>query len=400
MRVLLTGGRAPATLDLARILSRGAAEVLIAESAPLCLSSYSRCVTRTFRVPPPRQEPERFTTALRELILAHQVTHLIPTCEEIFTVLTDEAWLRDHVSLFTPSHDTLLRLHSKWDFQSWMDELQLQTPKTDRLTSTAQLSEHVKRWGAQTVYKPEWSRFGVKVQVAPEGDDWLKGERCDEDYPWLAQRRVEGEEWCSYSWLREGQVLAHVSYPMAFSEGAQASLVFAHQSHAGIEGWVRRFGEATRYTGQVAFDFIEGEAGLFAIECNPRLTSGVHTLIDQDLAALLSHHDHQSAPHDLAGGKIDAQVTRYGTSESQALKPALCLYAIPSIRARGLSAWLSALFSSRDVLWRWSDPLPGLLWPLGYLYFAWVAWRERISAVEASTFDIEWNSERSRSQER
>ena len=65
-----------------------------------------------------------------------------------------------------------------------------------------------------------------------------------------------------------------------------------------------------------------------------------------------------------------------------------------------LSAWLSALLSSRDVLWRWSDPLPGLLWPLGYLYFAWVAWRERISAVEASTFDIEWNSERSGSREK
>ena len=165
---------------------------------------------------------------------------------------------------------------------------------------------------------------------------------------------------------------------MRFSKSTGASLVFAHQHHEHIETWIRTFGEKTAYTGQVGFDFIESDA-LYAIECNPRLTSGVHTLCEHDLLSLLKH---------------STKKCMYGSRHPQSLKTALMLYAPQEIHAQGFSSWLWSIFRTQDVLFRLFDPIPGLLWPLGYLQLLWRAWSEGISVVEASTFDIEWNAEK------
>ena len=389
MRILITGGRAPATLDLVRTLAQDAEAIFIAESAPMTVASFSRYIERSFRVPPPRQDPKGFHHALREIIIKQGITHMIPTCEELFTVLEDEHWLRERICLFAPPHDALLRLHSKWRFAEWMSSIGLEVPNTEQIVSRDKLAEHVTSHGKTHVYKPEWSRFGVKVRVGPESADWVAGERCDERYAWLAQERIIGEQWCTYSWLIEGQLTAHACYPMAFSKGTQASLVFSHQDHPLIEAWVKRFGELTQLTGQIAFDFIVREDKVFAIECNPRLTSGMHTLYRAELTQRLPLSPQRSSA-------LPASFTApiYGKTESQALKAALLIYAPIEAKTSGLGAWWRAMFLSQDVLLRWSDPLPGLLWPLGYLYFVWIAWREGLSAVAASTFDIEWNSER------
>ena len=47
-------------------------------------------------------------------------------------------------------------------------------------------------------------------------------------------------------------------------------------AHVGIRDWVLRFLEGTGFTGSLGFDFIETAGGeLYALECNPRMTSGV-----------------------------------------------------------------------------------------------------------------------------
>ena len=69
------------------------------------------------------------------------------------------------------------------------------------------------------------------------------------------------------------------------------------------------------------------------------------------------------------------------------------MYAPQEIADQGFKRWIWYMIKARDVILRFSDPLPGVLWPIGYLRFVWRAWREKISVVEASTHDIEWNSE-------
>jgi hypothetical protein len=60
MNILLTGGRAPATLEIARAFHRAGHIVFMAESLPGHLSAPSNAVARDFLVPPPRQQMRAF----------------------------------------------------------------------------------------------------------------------------------------------------------------------------------------------------------------------------------------------------------------------------------------------------------------------------------------------------
>src|SRR5579862_3436967 len=84
--VLLTGGRAPVTLDLARKFARAGYCVSVAESSPVHLCRYSNSVRNCYDVPPPNTEPAAFIAALIEIIREEQIDLLIPTCEEVFFV--------------------------------------------------------------------------------------------------------------------------------------------------------------------------------------------------------------------------------------------------------------------------------------------------------------------------
>ena len=127
--MLLTGGRAPATLDLARRLAEGGASVHLAESLPLSVTGWSRWVAATHRVAPPRQRPKEFVVDLRRLVDDHAVDVIIPTCEEVFWVARGG----DLPALVEPLH-RLRRVHDKGAFAAWCGELGLGVPPTRRVT--------------------------------------------------------------------------------------------------------------------------------------------------------------------------------------------------------------------------------------------------------------------------
>jgi hypothetical protein len=174
--------------------------------------------------------------------------------------------------------------------------------------------------------------------------------------------------------MREGKILLHTNYPMKCTQGTGASLLFSHQPHPAIEQWVKTFGEHSKYTGQIAFDFIDGD-NLYAIECNPRMTSGIHCFGDFDIYSVLKGEGKALPSPD----------------QAIAIKAALFLYANKEIKHIGFNEWFSSCIRTRDALFSMRDPLPGILWIVGYIVLAYRALRYRISIVEASTHDIEWN---------
>ncbi|MNT59011.1 hypothetical protein D3C72_1964850 [compost metagenome] len=48
---------------------------------------------------------------------------------------------------------------------------------------------------------------------------------------------------------------------------------------------------------------------------------------------------------------------------------------------------------SRDAVWRWDDPLPFFQQFASFGHFLAVGRARGVSAIEASTHDIEWNGE-------
>lgn len=115
-RILLTGGRAPATLDLARQLAVAGHQVYMAESCPAHLCVHSREIVRNYSVPKPNEDSDGYINALIEIIMLEKIDWLIPTCEEIFFVARGLDRLSQHCLVFTDSLDKLRCLHSKWEF--------------------------------------------------------------------------------------------------------------------------------------------------------------------------------------------------------------------------------------------------------------------------------------------
>ena len=128
MNILLTGGRAPAALELARAFHRAGHTVFMAESLRGHLSQPSNAIKANFVVPAPRQDGDAFIVALKKIIEENKIDLLIPTCEEIFHI----AMRRDELpcTVFAEPINKLDQLHNKWEFISTAVDYGLSIPET------------------------------------------------------------------------------------------------------------------------------------------------------------------------------------------------------------------------------------------------------------------------------
>lgn len=384
-RVLLTGGRAPVTLELARLFHDAGHEVHVAESLPQHLCRASRAVHRNHLVPSPRFDREGFLMALEGIVQSEGIDLLIPTCEEVFHVAAGHGRLSCEV--LAPSREQLRRLHSKWQFivdleARGLPQSAVRIPRTHLVEGAESLREAIAAFpeGSRIVFKPVFSRFGTHVLIHRVGGP-LPDLAATPSQPWVAQEFVPGPMVCTYAVAREGRLLAFAAYRGDYTAGPGASIYFAPFEHSALGAWVREFVAVERVTGQISFDFIESEGTFYPLECNPRATSGVHLFGPEDglVEALLGTHDETARPRP--------------TTRSM-LGLAMIAYALPKIRSLGdLSSWTAAFRAAQDALFRWEDPKP--LWQQVMLLASLgrIAQRERISLIEASTWDIEWNGD-------
>ncbi len=280
MRIGLTGARAPATFELAHLLRGAGHEVDLVDSVPWTVSRWSRVLGPVWRVPSPRFAQQACASALRLLAEQRRWDAILPTCEEIFHL----ARLAEHdpralgAPLWAPPASVLLQLHHKGEFIRCARALSLPVPETHVIAQVP----HGSRWEpiaghGEWVLKPAWSRFGVRVHMLRAGDAWPNGVVPTSAHPWVLQQRLRGPAWCTWSVAREGTLLLHSAYRVEASAGALgAAIAFTMAPHPGILDWVQRFVGGLQLTGQFAFDFIDTAAGPLPLECNPRLTSGVH----------------------------------------------------------------------------------------------------------------------------
>jgi hypothetical protein len=370
--IVLTGGRAPVALDLARHFAAAGCRVVVAESLAFPLTRASRAVARSVRVPPPRQRPEAFLDAVDRLVHEEGATLVVPTCEETFVL---SRGLAHGLPVFTSAPETLARLHDKGRFALAATAAGIAVPETHRLASREALVPFLTdAW----VLKPAFSRFGTEALVPPHGVRRLAALRPSPERPTVAQRFVAGRPVCTYSVAHTGRIVAHASYGTPYVAG-HAGVWFRAETHPAAFDVARRLVAAERFTGQIALDLIETPDGrVQAIECNPRATSGLH-LFRGDPAFSRAFLD----PEALA-----APVTPSGR-DAMLAGPMLAAGA-----AHGFDApWRAAFASARDAAWDAADPWPACGQVLTAATFLARALRHRISPLAATTYDIEWNGE-------
>jgi len=340
---LLTGTRAPATLDLARRLARDGARVIGVDSLRWPLGRSSLAFAAHYRVPSPRFEREAFVEAVLEISEREGVSLIWPTCEEIFHLAAAHERISARVPLFCEPLEVLDPLHDKLAFArlaidqapaSWSAE---DAPDDDTL-----------------VWKPRYSRFGVSTRI---------GSRPPDPAGWMAQEFVAGEEFSSWALCRDGEVRTLTFYQCPARAG-RAGCAFEPMWDEEAAAFTKAFAAARQFNGSLAFDFIRDAAGrVQVIECNPRLTSGIHVL---DPSVSLTRLLREGAP--LPPPMVSAQLK--------------------------LPTWFSnrrVAGKSPDVIAAAGDPGPRWGQLLGSAELAAIAVRHSLSLAAASTRDFEYN---------
>ncbi|HEY4832089.1 MAG TPA: ATP-grasp domain-containing protein, partial [Waddliaceae bacterium] len=278
-RVLLTGARTLCTLELSRQLHASGHEVIAADTSLWHPIRFSHSISKLIMVPSPRFAEEEFIQSLLQIIKDEKIDLLIPLWEEAIYMSRHLHRFPSSCKVFCSSFETILTLHNKWLFIRQLEALGFKIPHT-RLINSRQELEMID-FNFPYILKACYSRAArkiVKVFSTQKPDIEIEASN-----PWIAQEYISGPQHCSYSICYQGHILAHSVYPVDYTLDGSSCIVFQAIDHPKNFEWVSRFVRAINYTGQISFDFIEdSNHNLYAIECNPRSTSGLHLFLPQD----------------------------------------------------------------------------------------------------------------------
>jgi predicted ATP-grasp superfamily ATP-dependent carboligase len=371
--VLLTLGRLPKALELARSFKLAGWRVIIAEPFSWHVARLSRSVDVSRAITAPVENRKRYLEDLLKIVSDFSVDLIVPVSEESMYVAALHGDLPAGVHLFAPSQETLLRLHNKHDFIELATSYGLPVPQTAFTTSLE--AETISRNGAHVI-KPVFSCSGKGVRIV-EHAARLAVE--DTSNSIIVQQYVPGQVYSSFSIASQGQVLISVIYKGTVMSGT-VSVAFERVAHLPtVTGWIDQFVARSNYSGFISFDFVDANNGTaYAIECNPRMTSGAHFVHPDDLARAI------------VDPLCESPVRFKTETQFQQFYPCLTEAQKSVFRPLERREKLKYLMCSKDVVWRANDPLPFLLMPLTSYKILALSIFQGLSFGEAATRDIEW----------
>ena len=350
--VLLTLGRLPKALDLARGFKAAGCRVIVAEPFGLQLCRPSRAVDLSLRTPAPNEDLAGYHAALLRIVEEEKVDLIIPVSEEGLNVIPIKPRLPDGVRLFSEDFGVVEALHDKQSFIETAKSFGLTVPQTCRLGSEA----GVALWqGGETVVKMINSCSATGLQFCHPGAPLPDAASLP---PAVVQQKVEGRHISSFTLAERGQARVTSIYQGTVFSGHVAVAFERLEHESAIERWIDVFLEKSGYSGFISFDFILDKDGqAFAIECNPRVTSGVHFLNARDLALAILN----------PGGR--QAISFKSQRHMQQLFPCLTEVQATVFKKDSARRKLKWLLKSRDVTWDKADPWPLILmtpmsWPI------------------------------------
>ncbi len=370
--VLLTLGRLPKGLELARCLHGAGHRVLIADPFSMHLSRPSRAVAKSYVVPSPAADQPAYLEAVLEIVRREHVDLVIPVSEEVMHVSRLEGQLPATTQLLCETHDRLLALHDKFAFIQDAKQAGLNTPETYLGSDPAALALAESQ---DYVAKARFGCSGAKLHFFKAETPLPKALRTED---WVIQRRVRGREVSTQSVCRDGEILGHVVYRGLIYSGT-VSVAFERIDAPAVDTWARQHVASTGFSGFTAFDFIVDEEGIpWPLECNPRLTSGVHFMDHGDLATIVM------------GGTLDHPIRTKPQTRFQEGHTALTKAYATITKPKRYWQMLKTIASTRDVLWSSKDPwVFPLMTPMSWPVLKQVMFGGR-NFGEAATLDIEW----------
>ncbi|MEK9624477.1 MAG: ATP-grasp domain-containing protein [Halieaceae bacterium] len=371
---LLTVGRFPKALTLARGLHRHGVRVLVADPLKRQLCSVSRSVSKNYQVAAPNADIRAWERDILEIIDREQVTDLVPVSEEVCHVANLAPKLPAHVRYVGPSTPWIAQWHDKLAFVSHAIDRGVTAPS---VFTTADPEARALVRQTECVLKPRRGCSGTDISFLPPGSSLPPPSN-----ELLVQRKVEGAHLYTISWVEDGQVMATASYRGSTHSGTVAVGFQSAPTPFSVKQWIEQFVADTGTTGFLSFDFILDRGGIpWGIECNPRASSGIHFIDEAWLGAAV-----------MGKASTPASITPAGKRAQWSYSTLTEAYKhLWRLRAPQLLRCLRDLLVSRDVVWSWRDPLPFLLMTPLCWEFIWKSIRERMPIGDASQCDIAWH---------
>jgi len=371
---LLTVGRFPKALALARSLHRAGVRVIVADPLKRQLCTVSRAVAKNYQVTAPNHDLAAWEQDVLHIIDREQVTDLFPASEEICHLAALAPRLPKTVRYVGPALSWIEQWHDKLRFVEHAIARGVTAPS---VFTTADPETRALLRQTDCVLKPRRGCSGAEVSFLSQGSS-VPAAAND----MLLQRKVDGTHLCTLSWVDDGVVKATASYRGSTHSGTVAVGFKSAPTPFSVKQWIEQFVADTGTTGFLSFDFILDRSGVpWGIECNPRLSSGIHFIGEAWLGRAVMGDYRGPAPISPAGKR--AQWT-YSTL-TEAYKYLFRLQ-IPQ-----LVSCLRDLIIARDAVWSWRDPLPFLLMTPLCWEFIWRSITQRIPIGEASQCDIAWH---------
>lgn len=381
MHALILGARAPACLEWARALQQEDWQVSTADSLRWSLSRFSQAGKNYHRLPEPRQNPQVWIDALKQLVLTKKIDWIIPTCEEVFYLAWGEEQLRVYCNLLTSDFSLLQQLHHKFHFAEFTKDFEITSPESFLVCNPIEL-DNILCEGKDWVVKPAFSRFATHTYVKPTKSELEKIQPTAE-YPWVVQQCIEGKEHCSYSLVKDGEVISHAVYHPKYRVGKGSGIYFDVTQPFEILEFVKAFSAKTQFTGQLAFDFMEDKNGkFFVLECNPRATSGIH-LFNNQTGALTKIFEKDA----LAASSEIFQPTTNPRMSSMAM----ILFALH--KQGWKKTFWQDFFKAEDIISHSGEHKPHYAQLLCLLEMCGRAVKQQKGLLAAVTADIEWDGQ-------
>ncbi len=387
-RILLTNGRSPMTLYLARLLHSAGHEVYVTDPQKFHYCKFSNCVKKNYRVPSPRFQPEEHIKELARIVEDEKIDLVIPTWEDVLLVSKHKDKFNKRCKLFVTDFDLLAKVHNKGSFIKLLDQLGFETPRTQIIRSREELLAVDMDLFA---LKPGFSRSSKSVFKVRKGGP-LPDIHPSKSEEWIAQEWLIGNIFCSYTLCHEGKISAHSLYPMEFirenskktnANSGSFCLSFSSIEHEGIFKWTEEFVRKTHFTGQIAFDFVEHPSGqIYAFECNPRLTSGVTLFHAKDRLdkAFFNH--------------CEPLIKAPKESMKQIFLGMLVLGWQPALICKKVKLYLTKLVLAKDIIFNKHDVKPFLFQPFIMSKILWISFSSKNSIPASFTDDLDYNGEK------
>lgn len=356
--ILISGARAPISLELARSFKKKGYKVIMIDSFNFTISRWSNAITKYYKVPSPRFQTNAFIEKIQFIITQEKITHFIPTCEEALFISQHKEKFK--CCVWVSNFETMLALHNKEQF-FLKNHHHFPIPDTINLSNFNDWE-----FSKDYVFKPIYSRFGsaTKINQNLNSQSFLESEKKN----WIAQKKIDGVEICVYSIWENGLLKAYAAYQPIYRAGKGAGIFFQPVDNPVVYEQTNFIGEKLNYTGQLSFDVIisEKDNSPFFIECNPRGTSGAHLINDALADAFLKN------------------LKQPKNNQNYSIKYALFLLHFRSFFSKKCR-------ESKDVIFKWDDLKPFFFQVISLFEITYIKFRYKKSWLEATTGDIEWN---------